>query len=94
MNVLPLATHASTTARILRWGSEGFFSLRCFFVFFLSNLDEDEVTLVLEIEKDSDSILLCLERVREEGGFNEDIEDTFAIGPPTRVRYWCLVQPL
>jgi hypothetical protein len=58
--------------------------LRCFFGFFLSNLDEVEVTLVLEIEKDSDSVLR-FKRVCEEGGLIEGIACAFVIGPPTRV---------
>jgi hypothetical protein len=67
-----------------RWFSVGFFPLRCFFDFFLSNLDEDKVTLVLEVEEDSDSILR-FERVRAEGGIVEGMCDVFAVDPPTRV---------
>ena len=42
------------------------------------------MTLVLEIDKDSGSILR-FESVREEGGFIEGIDGAFAVGPPTRV---------
>jgi hypothetical protein len=68
----------------LRWFSVGFFSLRCFFDFFLSNLDEDKMTLVLEVEEDSDPILR-FELVRAEGGIVEGRCDVFAVGPPPRV---------
>ena len=75
----------------MKWISVGFFSLRCFFArLLLSDLDECEVTLVLEIEKDSDSVLvLRFERVSNGDGIVEDIVGPFAVGPPTRVLVPC-----
>jgi hypothetical protein len=47
-------------------------------------LDEVKVTLVLEIEKDSNSVLR-FKRDREEGGLIESTDGAVAIGPTTRV---------
>ena len=46
------------------------------------------MTLVLEIEKDSDSVLR-FERVSNGDGIVEDIVGPFAVGPPTRVLVPC-----
>ena len=79
----------SAAERILKWISVGLFSLRCSFAFLLlSDLDEGVVTLVLEIDKDSDSVLR-FERVSNGGGIIEDIVGAFAVGPPTRVLVPC-----
>ena len=66
--------------------SVGFFSLRCFFAFLLlSDLDDEgEVTLVLEIDKDSDSVRR-FERVRDEGGIVENVGGELSVGPPAGV---------
>ena len=73
----------------MKWISVGVFSSRCVFVFLLlSDMDEGEVTLVLEIDKDSDSVLR-FKRVGNGGGIIEDIVGSFAVGPPTRVLVLC-----
>ena len=69
----------------MKWISVGFFSLRCcFFAFFSSDLDEGEVALVLlEIDKDPDSVLLRFERFsKEDGIIIEGIDGPSAVGPP------------
>jgi hypothetical protein len=80
---------ASAAERIVKWIPVGFFSVRCFFArLLLSDLDECEVTLVLETEKDSDSVLR-FERVSNGNGIVKDIVGPFAVGPPTRVLVPC-----